>query len=116
SGDRIQLQQVILNLLRNASEAMAAVDNRPRQLLVATVRDADDRLRVTVRDAGVGLDVQSMSQLFDAFHTTKRDGMGIRLSVSRSSAESQHGRVWAAPNDGPGVTFSFSIPPMMRGH
>jgi len=77
TGDRIQLQQVILNLLRNASDAMATVHDRPRQLLIRTARDADDRVRVTVKDAGVGLDIESINKLFDAFYTTKTDGMGI---------------------------------------
>ena len=67
-------------------------------------------MRVTVRDAGVGVDRQSMDQLFDAFYTTKSGGMGIGLSVSRSIVERHHGRLWAEPNDGPGATFSFSIP------
>ena len=110
TGDRVQLQQVVLNLLRNASDAMVAVDDRPRQVLIRTERDADDRVRVTVRDAGVGLDPQSMTKLFDAFYTTKGEGMGIGLSVSRSIIERHHGRLWAEPNDGPGATFSFSIP------
>jgi PAS domain S-box-containing protein len=110
TGDRIQLQQVMLNLLRNASDAMVSVHDRPRQLLIRTERDADDRVRVTVRDAGVGLDLQGMNKLFDAFYTTKSDGMGIGLSVSRSIIEKHHGRLWAEPNDGPGATFAFSIP------
>jgi PAS domain S-box-containing protein len=110
TGDRIQLQQVILNLLRNASDAMVPVHDRPRQLLIRTTRDTDDRVRVTVRDAGVGLDLQSMNKLFDAFYTTKVEGMGIGLSVSRSIIEKHHGRLWAEPNDGPGATFSFAIP------
>ena len=110
TGDRIQLQQVVLNLLRNASDAMMGVDDRPRQLLIRTQRDSPDRVRVTVRDAGVGLDRQSMDKLFDAFYTTKSGGMGIGLSVSRSIVERHHGRLWAEPNDGPGATFSFSIP------
>ena len=111
TGDRIQLQQVMLNLLRNASDAMVAVDDRPRQLLIRTERDEGDRVRLTVRDAGVGLDPQSMSKLFDAFYTTKTDGMGIGLSVSRSIIERHQGRLWAEPNDdGPGATFSFWIP------
>jgi len=109
-GDRIQLQQVILNLLRNASDAMLSVHDRPRQLLIATERDADNRVRLTVRDAGVGLDAPSMDKLFDAFYTTKTDGMGIGLSVSRSIIERHHGRLWAEPNDGPGTTFAFAIP------
>jgi signal transduction histidine kinase len=110
TGDRIQLQQVILNLVRNASDAMAAVDDRPRQLLIRTEDEDGDRVRVSVRDAGVGVDPQNMSKLLDAFYTTKSDGMGIGLSVSRSIIERHHGRLWAEPNDGPGATFFFSIP------
>jgi C4-dicarboxylate-specific signal transduction histidine kinase len=110
TGDRIQLQQVILNLLRNASDAMADVHDRPRQLLVETEREDGDRVRVSVRDAGVGVDPQSINKLFDAFYTTKSDGMGIGLSVSRSIIEGHQGRLWAESNDGPGATFSFSIP------
>jgi PAS domain S-box-containing protein len=110
SGDRTQLQQVILNLLRNASDAMVGVHDRPRQLLIRTVREEDDRVRVSVRDAGVGIEPQSMNKLFDPFYTTKSDGMGIGLSLSRSIVERHHGRLWAEPNDGPGATFSFSIP------
>jgi PAS domain S-box-containing protein len=110
TGDRIQLQQVILNLLRNAADAMTSVDDRPRQLLITTEREEADRVRVSVRDAGVGIDRQSMNKLFEAFHTTKHDGMGIGLSVSRSIIERHDGRLWAEPNDGPGATFSFSIP------
>jgi C4-dicarboxylate-specific signal transduction histidine kinase len=111
TGDRIQLQQVILNLLRNASDAMVGVDDRPRHLLIRTERDQGDRVRLTVRDAGVGLDPQTMSKLFDAFYTTKADGMGIGLSVSRSIIERHHGRLWAEPNHlSPGATFSFWIP------
>jgi signal transduction histidine kinase len=110
TGDRTQLQQVILNLLRNASDAMVGVHDRPRQLLIRTEREDGDRVRVSVRDAGVGVDPQSMNKLFDAFYTTKNDGMGIGLSVSRSIIEKHHGRLWVEPNDGPGATFSFSIP------
>jgi PAS domain S-box-containing protein len=110
TGDRIQLQQVILNLLRNASDAMVDVHARPRQLLIRTEQEAGDRVRVSVRDAGVGVDAQSMNKLFDAFYTTKSEGMGIGLSVSRSIIDRHHGRLWAEPNDGPGATFAFSIP------
>jgi PAS domain S-box-containing protein len=110
SGDRVQLQQVILNLVRNASDAMGDVHDRPRRLLVSTQREDGDRVRVSVRDAGVGVDPQSMNKLLDAFYTTKRDGMGLGLSVSRSIVERHRGRLWAEPNDGPGTTFSFSIP------
>ena len=108
-GDRVQLQQVILNLLRNALDAMAGVDDRPRQLMIRT-QSEEDRVRVSVRDAGVGVDPQTMNKLFDAFYTTKSDGMGVGLSVSRSIIERHRGRLWAEPNDGPGATFSFSIP------
>lgn len=110
TGDRVQLQQVILNLLRNASDAMADVHDRPRQLLVRTEREDGDRVRVSVRDAGAGVDPQNVDKLLDAFYTTKTDGMGIGLSISRSIIERHHGRLWAEANDGPGATFSFSVP------
>jgi PAS domain S-box-containing protein len=109
-GDRVQLQQVILNLLRNASDAMVAVDDRPRQLMIRTERDPGDRVRLTVKDAGEGFDSRTVDKLFEAFYTTKSSGMGIGLSVSRSIIESHHGRIWAEPNDGPGATFAFAIP------
>jgi len=109
-GDRVQLQQVILNLLRNASDAMVAVDDRPRQLMIRTERDPGDRVRLTVKDAGEGFDSRTVDKLFEAFYTTKPSGMGIGLSVSRSIIESHHGRIWAEPNDGPGATFAFAIP------
>jgi PAS domain S-box-containing protein len=111
-GDRIQLQQVILNLLRNASDAMADVQGRPRQLVIKTeVEEHGDNVRFTVRDAGVGLPPQSLGSLFDAFHTTKSGGMGIGLFVSRSIIERHKGRLWGESNRGtPGATFSFSIP------
>jgi signal transduction histidine kinase len=115
TGDRVQLQQVILNLLKNASDAMRAVNDRPRQLRIRTERGIDDHVRLTIQDAGVGLDPQAMDRLFQAFYTTKDDGMGIGLSVSRSIIERHHGHLWAEPNDGPGATFSFSIPPQQRG-
>jgi PAS domain S-box-containing protein len=110
AGDRVQLQQVILNLLRNAMEAMSGVDDRPRRLLIRTQPDGDDRVRLTVQDAGVGLDRQTMSKLFDTFFTTKTDGMGIGLSISRSIIEAHGGRLWGEQNEGPGATFAFAIP------
>ena len=110
TGDRIQLQQVMLNLLRNASDAMVDVHDRPRYLFIKTEREEGDRVRLTVRDAGMGLPPQSLDSLFDAFYTTKNGGMGIGLFVSRSIVERHQGRLWAEPNDGPGATFSFSIP------
>jgi signal transduction histidine kinase len=110
TGDRVQLQQVILNLLQNASDAMSSVDDRPRRLVIKTEHDNGDHVRVMVQDAGVGFPPQDADRLFDAFYTTKDDGMGIGLSVSRSIVEKHHGRLWAVPNDGPGATVSFSIP------
>ena len=110
TGDRVQLQQVILNLLRNASDAMSGVDDRPRHLLIRTEREGGDRVRVTVRDAGVGIEPQAMDKLFDAFYTTKRGGMGIGLSVSRSIVERHRGRLWVERHGGPGATFVFFIP------
>jgi len=109
-GDRVQMQQVILNLLRNASDAMVGVEDRPRQLLVKTHREGDDRVRLSVQDAGCGVNSQDFDRLFEAFYTTKSGGMGIGLSLSRSIIERHRGRLWAEPNDGPGATFSFSIP------
>jgi signal transduction histidine kinase len=109
-GDRVQLQQVILNLLLNASDAMSGVDDRPRQLVIRTERDEGDHVQLSVRDTGVGFEPQGVDRLFDAFYTTKSGGMGIGLWVSRSIIESHKGRLWATPNDGSGATFSFSIP------
>ncbi|HZO43774.1 MAG TPA: ATP-binding protein, partial [Methylomirabilota bacterium] len=110
TGDRVQLQQVVLNLIMNAADSMRGVDDRPRQLVIRTERDGDDHVRLTVRDAGVGFDPHVVERLFEAFYTTKSGGMGIGLSVSRSIIESHQGRLWAASNDGPGATFSFSLP------
>jgi PAS domain S-box-containing protein len=109
-GDRVQLQQVIMNLLRNAADAMRGVDDRPRQLLVRTEPDEDDRVRLSVQDSGVGFGPEDAERLFEAFYTTKTDGMGIGLSVSRSIIESHGGILRAELNDGPGATFTFSIP------
>jgi signal transduction histidine kinase len=110
-GDRVQLQQVMLNLLLNASEAMRGVDDRPRQLLIGTDLDEDGNVRLTVQDAGVGIQPNHVEKLFEAFYTTKTDGMGIGLSISRSIIESHGGRIWAEPNSpGPGATFSFAVP------
>jgi PAS domain S-box-containing protein len=113
-GDRVQLQQVILNLLRNASDAMAGVDDRQRQLTIRTEQDEEDLVRLSVHDVGVGIEAENVDKLFIAFYTTKIDGMGIGLSVSRSIIETHHGRLWAAPNEGPGATFSFAIPRSIR--
>ncbi|TIP81721.1 MAG: histidine kinase, partial [Mesorhizobium sp.] len=110
TADRVQLQQVILNLFLNASDAMGGVEDRPRRLRVRTERAEDDHVCLSVQDAGVGFGPENAERLFDAFYTTKLQGMGIGLSVSRSIVESHQGRMWAVPNEGPGATFSFSIP------
>jgi C4-dicarboxylate-specific signal transduction histidine kinase len=115
TGDRVQFQQVILNLVRNALDAMSGVYDRPRKLVIRTERDEDDRVCLTVQDTGVGFEPQAAGRLFEAFYSTKSGGMGIGLSVSRSIIESHHGRLWAAPNDGPGATFSFSLPRAAKG-
>jgi signal transduction histidine kinase len=110
TGDRVQLQQVILNLLLNGSDAMSSVEDRPRQVVIRTERYGGDQVRLSVQDVGVGFEPHDLERFFDAFYTTKADGMGIGLSVSRSIIESHYGRLWAEPNDGPGATFSFSLP------
>ncbi|MGX9146371.1 PAS domain S-box protein [Mesorhizobium sp. 128a] len=109
AGDRVQLQQVIMNLLRNAADAMRDIKDRPRHLQVWTKAD-EDGVRLSVRDAGIGIGPEGNERLFEAFYTTKSDGMGIGLSVSRSIIERHNGRLWAQANDGPGATFAFSIP------
>jgi signal transduction histidine kinase len=114
AGDRVQLQQVILNLVLNASDAMSAVDDRPRQLVIRTERE-DDHARLTVQDVGVGTEPSVVDKVFEPFYTTKTGGMGIGLSVSRSIIEMHRGRLWATMNDGPGTAFSFSIPRAPEG-
>ena len=112
-GDRVQLQQVITNLIMNASEAMSAVDERPRELTIATTHDANDCVRLTVRDSGPGLDPREIDNIFEPFYTTKTGGMGIGLSVSRSIIESHHGELWA-DSTREGAAFSFALPSEKR--
>jgi len=109
-ADRVQLQQVILNLFRNALDAMNTVDDRPRILLIRTEMDEGDSARLSVKDVGVGFEPNAMDKLFEAFYSTKSDGMGIGLAVSRSIVESHQGRLRAVLNDGSGATFSFTVP------
>lgn len=109
-GDRVQLQQVILNLVLNAAQAMRPIDGRPRDLRVSTARPAAEEVVLAVSDSGVGADIEDLEQLFSAFYTTKPDGMGVGLSISRSIIDAHGGRLWARKNDGPGLTVSFSIP------
>jgi signal transduction histidine kinase len=109
-GDRVQLQQVLLNFLRNAGDAMKAVQDRPRHLLLRTSLPGDGTVLVSVRDSGEGFDGAQADRLFDPFYTTKADGMGIGLSVSRTIIQHHEGRIGAAANDGPGATFWFAVP------
>lgn len=109
-GDRVQLQQVILNLLLNASDAMTEIHDRPRKLSIKTARDGKEHVRFDIRDEGIGLADSQSDRLFEAFYTTKSEGMGMGLSVSRYIIESHKGRLSAHQNDGPGATFSFLIP------
>lgn len=109
-GDRVQLQQVVLNLLLNAADALGGVQDRPREITVRTEKDDAYHVHLAVKDLGAGLQVGVSDRLFEPFYTTKSGGMGIGLSISRSIIESHKGRLWASPNDGPGATFSFSIP------
>jgi len=109
-GDRVQLQQVILNLVLNAAQAMRSIHGRPRDLRVSTARCGSGQVVLAVCDLGAGTDAESLEQLFSAFYTTKPEGMGVGLSISRSIIEAHGGRLWASRNDGPGLTVSFSIP------
>jgi PAS domain S-box-containing protein len=111
-GDRVQLQQLVLNLIMNAVEAMSDVENRPREILISTQQGEGGEVLVAVQDSGVGLDPQGKEKLFDAFYTSKRVGMGMGmgLAISRSIVEHHGGRLWAVSNDGPGATFLFTIP------
>jgi len=108
-GDRVQLQQVVLNLLLNGLDAMRTVADRPRELVISTQRDSNDRVRVAVQDSGSGINPQLANRMFDAFYTTKRGGMGMGLSISRSIVEQHGGRIWVAPNEGSGTTFYFTV-------
>ena len=110
TGDRVQLQQVILNLILNATDAMRTIEDRPRNLLIVTLPEETNRVRLSVSDSGVGIDPKEFDKLFNAFYTTKSHGMGMGLSISRSIIENHKGRLWASANDGPGATFSFSVP------
>jgi len=109
-GDRVQIQQVVLNLVMNGIEAMNSVDERPRELIVRTQNDNADQVRISVQDSGIGLDPQSMERMFEAFYTTKRRGMGMGLSISRSIIQNHGGKLWAVANDGPGMSVQFTIP------
>jgi PAS domain S-box-containing protein len=108
-GDRVQLQQVILNLIMNGVEAMSSVGDRPRELLVRSRQHESDQVLVAVQDSGIGIDSQNLDKIFNPFYTTKSQGMGMGLAISRSIVENHGGLLWALPNDGPGATFQFTL-------
>jgi signal transduction histidine kinase len=110
AGDRIQLQQVILNLVVNAIDAMAGGGGGPRELLIVSERDAADCITVQVKDTGPGIDAEHLQRLFEAFYTTKPHGLGLGLAICRSIIEAHDGRLWTEPNKVRGVTFHFSLP------
>jgi len=110
SGDRVQLQQVMLNLVMNAIEAMGSIDERARELLITTRNVDPEQIQVTVEDSGPGIDPNTMDKIFDPFYTTKPGGMGMGLSISRSILQAHGGRLWAPAKDGPGTIFSFTLP------
>jgi C4-dicarboxylate-specific signal transduction histidine kinase len=109
-ADRIQLQQVLVNLVTNAIEALSPLTHRPRRLRILSRRDLADRVTVCVEDEGIGPGEQGMERLFDAFFTTKQDGMGLGLSISRSIIEAHGGELNAARNELHGLTMTFSLP------
>jgi PAS domain S-box-containing protein len=109
-GDRVQLQQVILNLIINAIEAMSNINEGSRELLVATGKDESSGVVVAVQDSGPGLNQDSFDRLFDAFYTTKPSGMGMGLSICRSIVEAHGGQIWGSRNSGPGATIQFTLP------
>jgi C4-dicarboxylate-specific signal transduction histidine kinase len=109
-GDRVQLQQVILNLMINSIQAMSDLAGRERELHVTTELFASEAVRVGVRDSGPGLSPESLSRLFEPFYTTKPEGMGMGLSICRSIIEAHGGRLWAIPSEPQGALFQFTIP------
>jgi len=109
-GDRVQLQQVLLNLVLNGSEAMTEPGWQPREMLITSRNSNSAELTVSVRDSGVGLDPRNPDRIFDAFVSTKEGGVGLGLSISRTIIEAHGGRLWATQNEGPGATFWFTLP------
>jgi signal transduction histidine kinase len=110
SGDRVQLQQVVLNLVMNGMEAMSSVGDRARELGVTTCNLDADQVQVMVEDSGIGIDPQKLDKIFDSFYTTKPSGMGMGLSISRSILQAHGGRLWATAKEGPGTIFHFTLP------
>ena len=109
TGDRVHVQQVVMNLILNGIEAMSSVEDRGRDLVFRTQPSEGGRVQVAVQDSGIGLDPPSGERIFDAFYTTEPGGLGMGLSISRSIVETHGGRLWATANDGPGATFQFTL-------
>jgi signal transduction histidine kinase len=109
-GDRVQLQQVIINLMMNGIEAMLSTTDRPRELVIRSGQDDAHGVLVSVMDCGVGISAEDADRLFNAFFTTKPDGMGMGLSICRSIIEAHGGRLWATANVPHGATFQFTLP------
>ena len=109
-GDRVQLQQVIINLVMNGIEAMQSVTDRPRELVVRSGQDEAGQALISVTDCGVGIAAANVDRLFNPFFTTKLSGMGMGLSICRSIIESHGGRLWATTNVPHGATFQFTLP------
>jgi len=109
-ADRVQLEQVILNLMVDAIDSMRLVTDRARVLEIEAARHGEHMLRISVRDSGVGLDPEERDKIFQAFYTTKPDGLGMGLAISRSIVEAHGGRLWVTPNSGPGATFHLTLP------
>jgi C4-dicarboxylate-specific signal transduction histidine kinase len=114
-GDRVQLQQVVINLVMNALEAMAPVTDRPRDMLIRSQRDDSNEVLVAVQDSGTGIDSENSERLFNAFFTTKPTGMGMGLSICRSIIAAHGGRLWVSPNAEHGATFQFTLPSNSQG-
>ena len=109
-GDRVQLQQVVLNLILNAVEAMGSVEAGPRELLISTEQNQTGGVLVAVRDSGPGIDPEHLERVFEAFYTTKSSGMGMGLSICRSIIDAHGGRLWADANEPRGAIFQFTLP------
>jgi C4-dicarboxylate-specific signal transduction histidine kinase len=109
-GDRVQLQQVMLNLIVNAIEAMRPISDGPRELLISAAADPSNGVFISVRDSGPGLPAQGIEQIFDPFYTTKAGGLGMGLSICRSIVEAHGGRLWASAHAPRGAVFQFVLP------
>jgi signal transduction histidine kinase len=100
---------VILNLVMNGIEAMNTVADRPREMVIRSSAQESDNVLLAVQDSGIGIDPRNLDKIFDTFYTTKPQGMGMGLAISRSIVENHGGKLWAVPNDGPGATFQFTL-------